>query len=147
MEMGIEEIQALLPQRYPFLLVDRVVGINLEEKTIDCYKNVTANEDFFNGHFPGHPVMPGVLIVEAMAQAAGILGFKMANKQPGESTVYYFAAADKVRFKKTVVPGDRLQLTAHFLAEKRGIWKFSCQALVDGTLASSAVITCAKKEI
>ncbi|WP_281647943.1 3-hydroxyacyl-ACP dehydratase FabZ [Parendozoicomonas sp. Alg238-R29] len=145
--MGIEEIQELLPQRYPFLLVDRVVGVDLKKNTIDCYKNVTANENFFNGHFPGHPIMPGVLIVEAMAQAAGLLGFKMANKQPGDNSVYYFAAADKVRFKMTVVPGDRLQLTAEFLAEKRGIWKFSCQALVDGRIASSAVITCAKKEI
>ncbi len=147
MIMGIEEIQELLPQRYPFLLVDRVVGVDLKKNTIDCYKNVTANENFFNGHFPGHPIMPGVLIVEAMAQAAGLLGFKMANKQPGDNSVYYFAAADKVRFKMTVVPGDRLQLTAEFLAEKRGIWKFSCQALVDGRIASSAVITCAKKEI
>ncbi|MTI14254.1 3-hydroxyacyl-ACP dehydratase FabZ [Sansalvadorimonas verongulae] len=145
--MNVEDIQALLPQRYPFLLVDRVVGFDLEKRTIDCYKNVTANEEFFNGHFPGHPVMPGVLIIEAMAQAAGILGCKMTDRKPGENSVYYFAAADNVRFRRTVVPGDRLQLTAQFVAEKRGIWKFSCQAHVDGTLASSAVITCAKKEI
>ncbi len=145
--MQIEEIKALLPQRFPFLLVDRVVDIDVENGTIDCYKNLTANEDFFNGHFPHHPVMPGVLIVEAMAQAAGILGSTMINKAPGEQTVYYFAAVDKVRFRTPVVPGDRLQLVAEFLGEKRDIWKFSCKALVDGKIASSAVITCAKKEI
>ena len=145
--MRIDEIKALLPQRYPFLLVDRVVDIDLEKNTIDCYKNVTANEEFFNGHFPGHPVMPGVLIIEAMAQAAGLLGFTMAGKTGGESSVYYFAAADKVRFRQPVVPGDRLQLVAEYLGCKRDIWKFSCKALVDGKMASSAVITCAKKDI
>ena len=145
--MQIDEIRALLPQRYPFLLVDRVIDVDLKNNTIDCYKNITANEEFFNGHFPGHPIMPGVLIIEAMAQAAGLLGFKMANKEPGENLVYYFAGADNVRFRKPVVPGDRLQLLAEFVAEKRGIWKFSCRALVDGKIVSSAVITCAKKEI
>ncbi len=145
--MDIEEIKELLPQRYPFLLVDRVVELDLENKTIDGFKNVTANEDFFNGHFPNHPVMPGVLIVEAMAQAAGLLGFKMSNKQPGERSVYYFAAADNVRFRRPVVPGDRLQLKAKLVGNRRGIWKFSCQALVDDIIVSSALITCAKKEI
>ncbi|MBU2705788.1 MULTISPECIES: 3-hydroxyacyl-ACP dehydratase FabZ [Zooshikella] len=145
--MNIQEIKAYLPQRYPFLLVDRVVELDLEANTISCYKNVSVNEEFFNGHFPEHPIMPGVLIIEAMAQAAGILGFKMSGKQPEDNHVYYFAGADKVRFKQPVVPGDRLQLNASFVMEKRGIWKFSCQALVDGKLASSAEILCAKKEL
>ncbi|MCK5894758.1 MAG: 3-hydroxyacyl-ACP dehydratase FabZ [Endozoicomonadaceae bacterium] len=143
--MLIDEIQTLLPQRFPFLLVDRVVSIDLENSTIDCYKNVTANEEFFNGHFPEHPVMPGVLIIEAMAQAAGLLGFTMGGKTE-DSSVYYFAAADKVRFRQPVVPGDRLQLIAECLGHKRDIWKFSCKALVDDKLASSAVIICAKKD-
>ena len=145
--MKIEEIRELLPQRYPFLLVDRVVGIDLEENIIDCYKNVTCNEEFFNGHFPEHSVMPGVLIVEAMAQAAGLLGFKMAGKISGDRSVYYFAGADNVRFRQPVIPGDKLQLIAEFIAEKRSIWKFSCRALVDGKIVSSAFITCAQKEI
>lgn len=145
--MRIDEIKALLPQRYPFLLVDRVVDIDREKNVIDCYKNVTANEEFFNGHFPGHPVMPGVLIVEAMAQAAGLLGFTMASAVSEENSVYYFAAADKVRFRQPVVPGDRLQLVAEYLGHKRDIWKFSCKAMVDGKTASSAVITCARKDL
>ncbi|CAM3689182.1 3-hydroxyacyl-ACP dehydratase FabZ [Parendozoicomonas haliclonae] len=147
MKLDIEDIRGLLPQRYPMLLVDRIVNVDLDANTIDGYKNVTANEEFFNGHFPEHPVMPGVLIIEAMAQAAGLLGFTMGKKQPGDNSVYYFAGADQVRFRQPVVPGDRLDLHAEFIAEKRGIWKFSCQGSVDGKIVSSAVITCAKKEI
>lgn len=144
--MLIDEIRTLLPQRFPFLLIDRVVDIDLENSTIDCYKNVTANEEFFNGHFPEHSVMPGVLILEAMTQAAGLLGFTMGRKKAEDKSVYYFAAADKVRFRQPVVPGDRLQLIAECLGCKRDIWKFFCKALVDDTLVSSAVIICAKKD-
>lgn len=147
MIMNIEKIKEYLPQRYPLLLVDRVVDVDLEEMVIDCYKNVSGNEEFFNGHFPHHPIMPGVLIIEAMAQAAGILGFLMSDKKKEDETVYYFAGADKVRFRKPVVPGDKLELKARFLAQKRDIWKFSCQATVDGKVVSSAVIICAKKEL
>ncbi len=145
--MDIQEIKKFLPQRYPFLLVDRVTELNLEENVIDCFKNVSANEDFFNGHFPGHPIMPGVLIIEAMAQAAGILGFRMCGTEREENTVYYFAGADKVRFRRPVVPGDRLDLNARFVTERRDIWKFSCEARVDGKIACSAEITCARKEL
>src|SRR5262245_9810303 len=107
--MEINEIQEYLPHRYPFLLVDRVVSLELG-KSIVAYKNVTNNEPFFTGHFPGLPVMPGVLIVEAMAQAAGILGFRSVNKKPADGSIYYFVGADNLRFKRPVVPGDRLML-------------------------------------
>jgi len=143
--MYIEEIKTLLPQRYPFLLVDRVVNIDLEKRSIICYKNVSANEGFFNGHFPDNPIMPGVLIIESMAQAAGILGFSIDGKKKGE--LYLFAGADKIKFRQPVVPGDRLELKAQFVTRKRHISKFSCQALVDGKTACSAEVTCAKKEV
>ncbi len=143
-EMHIEEIKKLLPQRYPFLLVDRVVDINTNEQTITCYKNVSANEDFFNGHFPENPIMPGVLIIEAMAQAAGILGFSLEGKKEGD--LYLFAGANKIKFRQPVVPGDQLILRAKFMAKKRHISKFACQALVNGKIACSGEVTCAKKE-
>jgi len=135
-----------LPHRYPFLLVDRVTELNLGESII-AYKNVTINEPFFNGHFPDHPVMPGVLIIEAMAQAAGILGFKTMDKTPQDGSIYYFVGSDKLRFKRPVVPGDRLQLEASIRSEKRGIWKFECSASVDGELAASATILCADRKV
>jgi 3-hydroxyacyl-[acyl-carrier-protein] dehydratase len=144
--MDVNEIRQYLPHRYPFLLVDRIVEINLNDSII-AYKNVTVNEPFFNGHFPDHPVMPGVLIIEAMAQAAGVLGFKTMNKKPEDGSIYYFVGADNARFKRPVVPGDRLQLEAKIVAEKRGIWKFECRATVDGQLACSATIMCADRKI
>ena len=144
--MDVNEIRQYLPHRYPFLLVDRVVEINLNDSII-AYKNVTINEPFFNGHFPNHPVMPGVLIIEAMAQAAGVLGFKSMDKKPEDGSIYYFVGADNARFKRPVVPGDRLQLEAKIIAEKRGIWKFECRATVDGQLACSATIMCADRKI
>ncbi|GGN35239.1 MULTISPECIES: 3-hydroxyacyl-ACP dehydratase FabZ [Marinomonas] len=144
--MDVNEIRQYLPHRYPFLLVDRVVEINLNDSII-AYKNVTINEPFFNGHFPNHPVMPGVLIIEAMAQAAGILGFKTMDKKPEDGSIYYFVGADNTRFKRPVVPGDRLQLEAKIVAEKRGIWKFECRATVEGQLACSATILCADRKI
>jgi 3-hydroxyacyl-[acyl-carrier-protein] dehydratase len=143
--MYIEEIRQYLPHRYPFLLVDRVELIN-EGENIIAYKNVSINEPFFDGHFPTYPVMPGVLIIEAMAQAAGILGFKTMGKKPAEGSMYLFVGSDDVRFKRQVVPGDQLKLEARILGEKRGIWKFECQATVEGQLAAKATILCADRK-
>ena len=144
--MDVNEIRNYLPHRYPFLLVDRVVELTPGESIV-AYKNVTVNEPFFNGHFPDHPVMPGVLIVEAMAQAAGILGFKTMDKTPQDGSIYYFVGADNLRFKRPVVPGDRLQLEATVLSEKRGIWKFQVKATVEGETVSSATILCADRKV
>ena len=146
MVMDVKEIREYLPHRYPFLLVDRVTELNLGESIV-AYKNVTINEPYFNGHFPDHPVMPGVLIIEAMAQAAGILGFKTMDKTPQDGSIYYFVGSDKLRFKRPVVPGDKLQLEASIRSEKRGIWKFECSASVDGELAASATILCADRKV
>tara|TARA_B110000977_G_scaffold117096_1_gene151252 strand:- start:149 stop:589 length:441 start_codon:yes stop_codon:yes gene_type:complete len=146
MVMDVKEIREYLPHRYPFLLVDRVTELNLGESIV-AYKNVTVNEPFFNGHFPDHPVMPGVLILEAMAQAAGILGFKTMDKTPQDGSIYYFVGSDKLRFKRPVVPGDKLQLEAAMMSEKRGIWKFECRASVDGQLVASATILCADRKV
>lgn len=143
--MYIEEIRQYLPHRYPFLLVDRVEVIN-EGENIVAYKNVSINEPFFDGHFPTYPVMPGVLIIEAMAQAAGILGFKTMGKKPAEGSMYLFVGSDDVRFKRQVVPGDQLKLEATIRSEKRGIWKFDCKASVDGQLAASGTILCADRK-
>jgi len=145
MLMDIKEIREHLPHRYPFLLVDRVVALE-PGVSIVAYKNVTINEPFFDGHFPDQPIMPGVLIIEAMAQAAGILGFKTMGKKPADGSIYLFVGADDLRFKRPVVPGDRLQLEASILAEKRGIWKFECRATVEGELACSAIILCADRK-
>lgn len=144
--MEVNEIREYLPHRYPFLLVDRVVEL-VEGDFIRAYKNVSINEDIFNGHFPQAPIFPGVMIVEAMAQAAGILGFKTLNKKPADGSIYLFAGADKVRFKRQVIPGDRLDLEAKVVSEKRGIWKFECRSWVEGTLACSATILCADREV
>ena len=143
--MDIKEIKEYLPHRYPFLLVDRVLELDLEARHIRAYKNVSVNEPFFNGHFPEHPIMPGVLIIEAMAQAAGLLGFKMMNLADG--TLYYFVGTDKLRFHQPVVPGDQLQLEAQYLSNRRGIWKFACRAMVDGKEACSGEIICAEHKI
>ena len=144
--MDVNEIREYLPHRYPFLLVDRVLEI-IPGESIVALKNVTVNEPFFNGHFPEHPVMPGVLIVEAMAQAAGILGFKTMDKKPQDGSIYYFVGSDKLRFKRPVVPGDQLKLEASILSEKRGIWKFAVKATVDGDMVSSATILCADRKV
>ena len=104
------------------------------------------NEGFFNGHFPDFPVMPGVLIIEAMAQAAGILGFRSVGKKPADGSIYYFVGAEKLRFKRPVQPGDQLQLEATVVAEKKGIWKFDCKATVEGELVCSGLIICADRE-
>lgn len=145
--MDINEIREYLPHRYPFLLVDRVVDINVETKTISAYKNVSVNEPFFTGHFPACPIMPGVLIIEAMAQAAGILGFKMLGLKPADGTLYYFVGCDKLRFRLPVTPGDRLVLEARFLSTKRSVWKFACRASVDGKEVCAAEIICAERKV
>jgi 3-hydroxyacyl-[acyl-carrier-protein] dehydratase len=144
--MDIAQIKKYLPHRYPFLLVDRVVEL-IENESIVAYKNVSANEAIFNGHFPQAPIFPGVLIIEALAQASGILGFKSANKTPEDGSIYLFAGIDDVRFKRQVVPGDRLQLESRIVSVKRGIWKFECRATVDGELVASASILCADREV
>lgn len=144
--MDINEIKEYLPHRYPFLLIDRVVEL-VEGESIVAYKNITVNEDVFNGHFPQAPIFPGVMIIEAMAQASGILGFKTMNKKPQDGSLYLFAAVDDVRFKRQVVPGDRLDIESRVVSEKRGIWKFECKATVDGVLAASATIMCADRKV
>ena len=138
--MDINEIRQLLPHRYPFLLVDRVVAIDLEQKTINAYKNVSINEPFFNGHFPQHPIMPGVLIIEALAQVSGVLGFVMNGEKPKPGSLFLFAGAEKVRFKKQVVAGDQLVLKSELVMQKRGIYKYHCTASVDGIVAAAAEI-------
>ena len=127
MIMDVNEVREYLPHRYPFLLVDRVIELNLP-KSIVAIKNVTVNEPFFNGHFPQLPVMPGVLIIEAMAQAAGILGFKTLDKKPADGSIYYFVGIDDVRFKRRVIPGDQLILKAEYISDKNGI--FSMQQVL-----------------
>lgn len=143
--MYIDDIKAYLPQRYPFLMVDRVLEIEMG-KRIKAYKNVTTNEEFFNGHFPSKPIMPGVMIIEALAQAAGVLGFKSQEKLPRDGYIYYFVGADDVRLKRPVVPGDQLMLEAELVTVRRGIYKFQCRASVDGELACEATILCAERK-
>lgn len=144
--MDIQAIRQFLPHRYPFLLVDRVTRVEPGVR-ISGFKNVSANEEFFNGHFPEKPVMPGMLILESMAQLAGILGFHTTGKRPADGYIYLFAGADNVRFKRPVVPGDRLELSAESGPSKRNIYKFSCQAMVDGELVASADIIVAEQRV
>ncbi|MCY4426885.1 MAG: 3-hydroxyacyl-ACP dehydratase FabZ [Halieaceae bacterium] len=142
--MDVSEIREYLPHRYPFLLVDRVVELHLGESIIG-YKNVSVNEPFFDGHFPDKPVFPGVLLVEAMAQISGILGFKTMQKKPADGSIYYFAGADKLRFKRPVVPGDQIMLYSEVVSERRGVWKFEVRSEVDGEMCSAATILCADR--
>jgi 3-hydroxyacyl-[acyl-carrier-protein] dehydratase len=132
--LDIEQIKQLLPHRYPFLLVDRVTSIK-ENESISAYKNITSNEPFFNGHFPSRAVMPGVLQVEALAQAAGLLILKSVDAKPGEDTIFYFAGIDGVRFKQIVTPGDCLKLDIEVIKSRRELWKFKAVATVDGNVA------------
>lgn len=144
--MDIHEILEHLPHRYPFVLVDRVLSLELG-KEIVAVKNVSVNEPYFPGHFPYHPVMPGVLIVEAMAQAAAILSFKTMDTKPSDDSVYYFAGIDSARFKKPVSPGDQLILKVKIDRILRGIWKYSGQALVDDVVVAEAEMMCILKAI
>ncbi|MDR0576184.1 MAG: 3-hydroxyacyl-ACP dehydratase FabZ [Candidatus Accumulibacter sp.] len=150
--MDIHEILKHLPHRYPFLLVDRVVdiqlGSELEEKSIHAYKNITINEPFFVGHFPHHPVLPGVLIMEALAQAAGILSFRALGALPDESSLFYFVGIDNARFKKPVTAGDQLHLHVKTIGRpRRGLWKYEAVARVDGEVAAEAELMCAKRDV
>lgn len=145
-EMDIQKILEYLPHRYPFLLVDRVVSVS-SGKSIHAYKNLTINEPFFPGHFRHYPVMPGVLVLESLAQAAGILTFVSENAKPDDKSVFYFVGVDDARFKRPVIPGDRLDLHVEILRNMRGVWKYKTQARVDGELAAEAQLMCAKREI
>ena len=144
MIMDIQGIREHLPHRYPFLLVDRVVALEPGER-IETYKNLSINEPYFDGHFPGNPVFPGVLLVEAMAQTAGILGFKTMGKTPADGSIYYLVGVDNLRFKRPCVPGDQVMLRASIAGERRGIWKFDVKSDVDGELCASATILCADR--
>jgi 3-hydroxyacyl-[acyl-carrier-protein] dehydratase len=144
--LDIYDILKHLPHRYPFLLIDRVVDYE-PGKTLVAIKNVTHNEPHFPGHFPSRPIMPGVLILEALAQATGILAFKTADHIPDENSLYYFVGIDNARFKQPVEPGDQLRLEVEFVKQMRGIWKFKGKALVDGKVVCSADIMCAEREV
>lgn len=135
--IDIHEILTLLPHRYPFLLIDRVISIKLGESLV-ALKNVTMNEAYFVGHFPNRPVMPGVLILEAMAQAGGVLAYKSTNTSPADGILYYFAGIDNARFRRVVEPGDQLRLEVKVLRSKRDIWKLEGAAYVGDELACSA---------
>jgi 3-hydroxyacyl-[acyl-carrier-protein] dehydratase len=139
--MDIHEVLAHLPQRYPLLMVDRVLECE-PGKRIVALKNISANEPYFPGHFPNRPVMPGVLILEAMAQAAGILVFRSLGTKPDENSVYYYAGIDNARFKRPVEPGDQLKVEVVIQGSKRGIWKFGCAARVGDVLVAEADILC-----
>ena len=141
-EMYIEEIRKFLPHRYPFLLVDRVIEC-IPGKTITAIKNITINEPQFTGHFPNQAIMPGVLIIEALAQATGLLGFRTISEEPSEDILYMLVGVDNVRFKRQVVPGDQLTLKATIERRSKVIWKFSCEATVDGELCTAASLLCA----
>jgi 3-hydroxyacyl-[acyl-carrier-protein] dehydratase len=138
---GIGSVMQLLPHRYPFLLLDRVIELT-PRQSIRAIKNVTINEPFFQGHFPGRPVMPGVLVIEAMAQAGGILSY-MSHEDPASALVYYLAAVDGARFRRPVVPGDRLEILVDVESVRRGVWFYRAEARVDGEIAVKAQITCA----
>jgi 3-hydroxyacyl-[acyl-carrier-protein] dehydratase len=144
--MDIHQILQHLPHRYPFLLVDRVLEIVKDER-IKALKNVSINEPFFPGHYPHHPVMPGVLVIEALAQTAAILSFQSLGDKPDSKSVYYFLGIDNARFKKPVIPGDQLILEITIAAHRRGIWKFSGTASVDGKIAAEAQLMCAERTL
>ena len=139
--MDVTEIRQFLAHRYPFLLVDRVTQLTPGE-SITAIKNVTINEPFFTGHFPAQPIMPGVLIIEALAQTTGLLGFKTIDENPSTNLLYVLAGIDKAKFKQQVIPGDQLVLSAEILRHKGAVWIYQTQAHVDGKLVASAEIKC-----
>ena len=145
-DMNIHQVLKYLPHRYPFLLIDRVVecepGVRLT-----AIKNVTFNEPFFPGHFPNHPVFPGVLILEAMAQATGLLAFRTRDEMPDDDTLYLFVGVDNARFKRQVEPGDCLEISVELKRASRGMWKFSAEARVDGKVACVADLMGAMQEL
>jgi len=142
MSSATAEVLKYLPHREPFLFIDEVIDIDLGN-SIHAIKKVLPEEDYLRGHFPGNPIMPGVIIIEALAQASGILGFKTMDKTPQEGSLYVFAGVDNVRFRKRVRPGDTLHLFSKVVSVKRGIWKFDVRAEVNDELACSATIMCA----
>ena len=144
--VDVRHIMRMLPHRYPFLLVDRITAYDAEAKTLEAIKNVTINEPFFTGHFPNHPVMPGVLMLEALAQASGLLAIQLSGHTAEAGSILYFAGIDRARFKRPVVPGDQLLLKASLIKNKRDIWKFSAVAEVDGELACAAEMMCALRQ-
>ena len=144
-EMYIEEIRRFLPHRYPFLLIDRVLDC-VPGETLTAIKNVSVNEPFFTGHFPETPIMPGVLIIEALAQATGLLGFKTMSEEPSDDLLYMLVGVDNVRLKRQVVPGDQLTLKVTLKRRSKVIWKFTGEASVDGEIVTTAELLCAAKE-
>jgi 3-hydroxyacyl-[acyl-carrier-protein] dehydratase len=140
-DLEAQQILEYLPHRYPLLMIDRVLLCEPGNRIV-ALKNISHNEPQFTGHFPGRPIMPGVLILEAMAQASGILVFRTRNIKPDANTIYYYAGIDKARFKRPIVPGDQLEIEARILAHRRGIWKFSCVSRVGGTVNAEAEILC-----
>ncbi|TDR73846.1 3-hydroxyacyl-ACP dehydratase FabZ [Paludibacterium purpuratum] len=144
--IDVREIMRYLPHRYPFLLVDRVIEFEADKRIVGL-KNVTINEPFFQGHFEQYPVMPGVLIIEALAQAAGVLAIRSAGHDRKDNELYFFVGIDKARFRRQVVPGDQLTLEAVQLQSKRGIAKYSAIARVGGEIACEAEIMCAQREV
>lgn len=145
--IDVEQIMELLPHRYPFLLVDRVLDYTPGER-LHAIKNVTMNEPFFTGHFPQKPVFPGVLMIEALAQATGVLSaVSLTEEEKAKESLYFFASIDNAKFKKVVVPGDTLHLKVELLKIRRGMGRFSCVAEVDGEEVCSAEVMCARREV
>lgn len=144
--LDIREVMKHLPQRYPFLMIDRVIACTPGE-SLTAIKNVSINEPYFQGHFPGVPLMPGVLILEALAQATGVLAFRSELESPNPKSVYLFVGVDNARFKRQVEPGDQLALTVRFIRRKRGVWVFSGEARVGDELAARAQLMCAEREV
>jgi 3-hydroxyacyl-[acyl-carrier-protein] dehydratase len=144
--IDVNEILRYLPHRYPFLLIDRVLELEPDKRVV-AIKNVTINEPYFVGHFPHLPVMPGVLVVEAMAQAAGVLSFATMGRRSDDNSVFYFAGIDEARFKRPVVPGDQLRLEVDILRKSRLLWKFKGRASVDGQTVAEAQLMCALRDI
>lgn len=142
----IHEVLKYLPHRYPFLLIDRVLSYEAGKSLVGL-KNVTFNEPFFQGHFPQHPIMPGVLILEALAQASGILAFRTTDTKPSDGSLYYFVGIDKARFKQPVMPGDQLRLEVEVIRVIHSVWKFDATATVDGEVVASAELMCAARKL
>ena len=145
MKIKKEDIKKYLPHREPFLFIDEVLQIK-ENKEIHAIKLIHEDEHLLKGHFPGNPIFPGVIIIEALGQASGILGFVSMNKTPEEGSIYVLAGVDKVRFRKRVRPGDTIDLISKVVGEKRGIWKFDCRAELDNELICTATILCADRK-
>lgn len=144
--LNINEVMRYLPHRYPFLLVDRVLEYEVG-KSLTALKNVTMNEPFFQGHFPNKPIMPGVLVIEALAQATGLLAFCTQEQEPSDNFIYMLVSVDKARFKRQVIPGDALTLEVEVTRRLRGMWKFDAVARVGDEVAASAELMCAGREI